>query len=68
MCALYSPPTLHLGNLNSAINVADLESTSLNSTLTQAQGDARYLKLARGIEYGPVNFTGTESHSGTETH
>ncbi len=60
--AIYSPPVLHLNQLNSSvINVRDMESSSLTSNITMSQGDARYLRQNGGTVYGNVKFSGTSN-------
>lgn len=47
----YAPPTNNLSIFN------PIEFTASSSALTQADGDARYLKLAGGTESGLVTFS-----------
>jgi len=54
--AIYNPPILHQGLLNSIFNANDFESTNENVLLTVASADKRYLKKAGGTE-GPVIFS-----------
>jgi len=42
--SISTKPILHNGNLNSTINVSDMENSSLTSNLTIAQGDSRYVQ------------------------